>query len=43
MQVVGTVTKVNVKTVQVRQNNSLTLWKVHASLLSPVKKMSEAS
>lgn len=43
MQVVGTVTKVNVKTVQVRQNNSLTLWKVHASLLSPVKKMSKAS
>jgi hypothetical protein len=43
MQVVGTVTKVNVKTVQVRQNNSLTLWKVHASLLSPVRKMSEAS
>jgi hypothetical protein len=37
MQVVGTVTKVNVKTVQVRQNNSLTLWKVHASLLKPVK------
>ena len=43
MQVVGTVTKVNLKTVQVRQNNSLTVWKVHASLLSPVKKMSEAS
>ena len=43
MQVVGTVTKVNVKTVQVRQNNSMTVWKVHASLLSPVKKMSEAS
>jgi hypothetical protein len=43
MQVVGTVTKVNLKTVQVRQNNSLTVWRVHASLLSPVKKMSEAS
>jgi sulfate adenylyltransferase subunit 1 (EFTu-like GTPase family) len=39
MQVVGTVTKINVKTVQVRQNNSLTVWKVHASLLKPVKNM----
>lgn len=39
MQVLGTVTKVNVKTVQVKQNNTATVWKVHASLLSPVKKM----
>jgi hypothetical protein len=39
MQVVGVVTKVNVKTVQVKQNNSLTVWKVHASLLKPVKNM----
>jgi len=39
MQVVGTVTKINVKTVQVRQNNSSTVWKVHASLLKPVKNM----
>jgi len=39
MQVVGTVTKVNLKTVQVKQSNSMTVWKVHASLLSPVKNM----
>jgi hypothetical protein len=39
MQVLGTVTKINVKTVQVRQNNSHTVWKVHASLLSPVQQM----
>lgn len=37
MQVLGTVTKVNIKTIQVRQSNSLTTWKVHASLLKPVK------
>lgn len=43
MQVVGVVTKVNVKTVQVRQNNSATVWKVHASLLSPVTKMVDMS
>lgn len=42
MQVLGTVTKVNTKTVQVRQDNSFTTWKVHASLLSPVKEMSKA-
>jgi hypothetical protein len=42
MQVLGTVTKVNIKTVQVRQDNSLTNWKVHASLLSPVKEMTTA-
>ena len=39
MQVLGTVTKINVKTVQVRQNNSHTVWKVHASLLSSVQQM----
>jgi hypothetical protein len=43
MQVLGTVTKINVKTVQVRQNNSLTVWKVHASLLKPVKNMVDMS
>lgn len=37
MQVLGTVTKVNIKTIQVRQSNSATVWKVHASLLRPVK------
>jgi hypothetical protein len=42
MQVLGSVTKVNTKTVQVRQDNSLTTWKVHASLLSPVREMSKA-
>jgi len=36
MQVVGTVTKVNVKTVAVKQNNSFTTWRVHASLLKKV-------
>lgn len=40
MQVVGTVTKVNVKTIQVRQSNAATVWKVHASLLQPVKELS---
>jgi len=39
MQVLGTVTKINIKTVQVRQSNSATVWKVHASLLRPVKEM----
>lgn len=39
MQVLGTVTKVNIKTIQVKQDNSFTTWKVHASLLSPVKEM----
>jgi hypothetical protein len=39
MQVLGTVTKVNIKTVQVKQDNSFTTWKVHASLLKPVKNM----
>jgi hypothetical protein len=39
MQVVGTVTKINVKTVQVKQSNTATVWKVHASLLKPVKNM----
>lgn len=39
MQVLGTVTKVNTKTVQVKQNNAYTTWKVHASLLKPVKEM----
>jgi hypothetical protein len=33
MQIVGTVTKVNTKTVQVRQNDNYTVWRVHASLL----------
>jgi sulfate adenylyltransferase subunit 1 (EFTu-like GTPase family) len=36
MQVVGTVTKVNTKTVAVKQNNSFTTWRVHASLLKKV-------
>jgi hypothetical protein len=43
MQVLGTVTKVNTKTVQVKQDNSFTTWKVHASLLSPVKNMVDAA
>jgi hypothetical protein len=36
MQVVGTVTKVNTKTVAVKQNNAFTTWRVHASLLKKV-------
>ena len=36
MQVVGTVTKVNIKTVAVKQNNAYTTWRVHASLLKKV-------
>jgi hypothetical protein len=36
MQVVGVVTKVNIKTVSVRQNNSFTTWRVHANLLKKV-------
>lgn len=36
MQVVGTVTKVNTKTVAVKQNNAYTTWRVHASLLKKV-------
>jgi hypothetical protein len=43
MQVLGTVAKINTKTVMVDQDGAYTTWKVHASLLSPVKKMSEAS
>lgn len=39
MQVLGTVTKINIKTVQVKQSNSATVWKVHASLLKPVQEM----
>jgi len=39
MQVLGTVTKVNTKTVQVKQSNTATLWRVHASLLRPVQEM----
>lgn len=39
MQIVGTVTKVNFKTVLVKQDNTMTTWKVHASLLKPVKEM----
>lgn len=39
MQVLGTVTKVNTKTILVRQDNAYTTWKVHASLLKPVKEM----
>ena len=39
MQVLGTVTKVNIKTILVRQDNAYTTWKVHASLLHPVKEM----
>jgi hypothetical protein len=39
MQVLGTVTKINIKTVQVKQDNAYTTWKVHASLLKPVKEM----
>lgn len=35
-QVVGTVTKVNIKTIAVKQNNSFTTWRVHASLLKVV-------
>jgi hypothetical protein len=40
MQVLGTVTKINVKTVLVKQSNTATVWKVHASLLKPVQDMS---
>jgi hypothetical protein len=36
MQVVGTVTKVNTKTVAVKQNDNYTTWRVHASLLKKV-------
>jgi hypothetical protein len=43
MQVLGTVTKINVKTVLVKQDNWGTTWKVHASLLSPVRKMVDAA
>jgi hypothetical protein len=43
MQVLGTVTKINIKTVQVKQDNAYTTWKVHASLLSPVRKMVDAA
>jgi hypothetical protein len=43
MQVLGTVSKVNIKTVQVKQDNSFTVWKVHASLLKPVKNMVDAA
>jgi hypothetical protein len=39
MQVLGTVTKVNTKTILVKQSNTATVWKVHASLLKPVKEM----
>ena len=39
MQVLGTVTKVNTKTILVKQDNAYTTWKVHASLLRPVKEM----
>lgn len=35
-QVVGVVTKVNTKTVAVKQNNTFTTWRVHASLLKKV-------
>jgi hypothetical protein len=35
-QITGTVTKVNTKTVQVKQTNSLTVWRVHASLLKKI-------
>ena len=42
MQVLGTVTKVNIKTIQVKQDNSFTTWKVTASLLKPVKEMTTA-
>jgi hypothetical protein len=43
MQVLGTVTKINIKTVQVKQSNTATVWKVHASLLKPVTKMVDAA
>jgi thiamine monophosphate synthase len=39
MQVLGTVVKVNPKTIHVRQDNSFTTWRVHASLLKPVRAM----
>ena len=42
MQVLGTVTKVNIKTIQVKQDNSFTTWKVTASLLKPVKEITAA-
>lgn len=40
MVVVGKVTKVNTKTVLVEQRNSLTVWRVHASLLKKVDTVS---
>lgn len=43
MQVLGTVTKVNPKTILVKQDNTFTTWKVHASLLTPVKNMVDAA
>ena len=39
MQVLGTVTKVNIKTILVKQDNAYTTWKVPATLLRPVKEM----
>jgi hypothetical protein len=39
MQVLGVVTKINIKTVHVKQSNAATVWKVHASLLQPVEDM----
>ena len=43
MQVLGTVAKVNIKNVMVKQDNAYTTWKVPASLLSPVRKMVDAA
>jgi hypothetical protein len=39
MQVLGTVTKVNPKTIYVKQDNTFTTWRVHASLLKKVREM----
>ena len=39
MQVLGTVTKVNIKNILVKQDNAYTTWKVPATLLKPVKEM----
>ena len=43
MQVLGTVAKVNIKNVMVKQDGAYTTWKVPASLLSPVRKMVDAA
>lgn len=40
MQVLGTVQKLNPKNILVKQSNSATVWRVNASLLKPVARLS---